>query len=137
MQTNAFQKGRAFKSATVDQRKRIIVFALRYMVTYMAVLEKIYSALNSCRRGSGADEGANNLDLAVSYYVGSLEGGDDGGNYGGSLIYMLAKRMCVHFRTCTSSNNAMINEHIVSLFYTGQGEAETGVSTRFADAMTS
>ena len=129
MQANAFQKGGVFARATADQRKRIVVFALRYMVTYMAVLEKMYSALNSCRQGGSADDGAKNLDIAVAYYVGSLEGEDSGGSYAGSLIYMLAKRMCVHFDTCTSSNNAMINEHIVSLFYTGQGEVETGVST--------
>ncbi len=128
MQANAFLKGGVFKGATADQRKRVIVFAMRYMVTFMAVLEKMYSALSSCRQGSGDDDGAMNLDVAVAYYVGSLEGGDGGGSYDGSLIYMLAKRMCVHFQTCTSSNDAMINERIVSLFYTGQGEAETGVS---------
>ena len=128
-QANAFQKGGVFKGATIDQRKRVVTFAMRYMVTFMAVLEKIYSALNSCRQGSGIDDGSKNLDLAVAYYVGSLEGGDSGGSYDGSLIYMLAKRMCVHFQTCTSSNNAMINEKIVSLFYTAQGEVETGVST--------
>lgn len=116
-----------FKGATIDQRKRVVTFAMRYMVTYMAVLEKIYSALNSCRQGT--DDGSKNLDLAVAYYVGSLEGGDSGGSYDGSLIYMLAKRMCVHFQTCASSNNAMINEKIVRLFYTAQGEVETGVST--------
>jgi hypothetical protein len=102
---------------------------MRYMVTFMAVLEKMYSALTSCRQGNGSDDGAMNLDVAVAFYVGSLEGGDGGGSYDGSLIYMLAKRMCIHFNTCTSSNNAMINEYIVSRFYTGQGEVETGVST--------
>lgn len=117
-----------FKGATVDQRKRVIVFAMRYTVTFMAVLEKLYSALNSCRQGGSAEDGAKNLDIAVAYYVGSLEGEDVGGSYDGSLIYMLAKRMCVHFNTCTPSNNAMVNELITSLFYTGQGEVETGVS---------
>ncbi len=106
----------------------MIVFAMRYMVTFMAILEKMYSALNSCRQASGADDGSKNLDVAVAYYAGSLEGGDGGGSYDGSLIYMLAKRMCVHFDTCTS-NNAVVNEYIVSRFYTGQGEVETGVST--------
>eukprot|EP01083_Nonionella_stella_P118227 352898_1 len=64
--------------------------------------------------------------MAAGFFVGSMEGKDDGGTFDGYLIFMLAKRMCVHFGTCSSSNNAMINERIINLFYAGQGEVETG-----------
>ena len=112
LQVNAFQRQGVFKNASVDQRKRFIVFAMRYMVTFMTILEKIYSALYSCRKGSesSVEDGTRYLDIAVGYYVGSLEGKDDGGSFDGSLIHMLAKRMCVHFGTCTASNHARINE---------------------------
>ena len=133
LQVNAFQRQGVFKNASVDQRKRFIVFAMRYMVTFMAILEKIYSALYSCRKGSesSVEDGTRYLDIAVGYYVGSLEGKDDGGSFDGSLIHMLAKRMCVHFGTCTASNHARINERIISLFYAGLGEVETGVSLQW------
>merc|ERR1719223_2542686 len=42
---NAFQKKGVFQSASYDQRKRVIVFTLKYMLTYMSILEKLYSAL--------------------------------------------------------------------------------------------
>lgn len=111
-----------------DQRKRVISFALKYMVTHMAVLEKIYSALGSCKRNSRID-GGNQLDTAAGYFIGSLEGKEDGGSFDGQLIFMLAKRMCVQFQTCSPSNNAEVNERIINLFYAAQGEIETGVST--------
>ena len=123
---NAFQKQGVFKDATVDQRKRFITFALRYMVTFMAILEKIYNAKLSCSLGRSSDDGIRDLDIGVGYYVGSLEGKEDGGSYDGSLIHMLAKRMCVHFGTCTSTGHAWVNERIISLFYAAQGEVETG-----------
>ena len=108
MQVNAFQKRGVFESASVDQRKRVIVFSLKYMLTYMATLEKLYSSVQSCQEGN-KKEGALNLDLAAGYFIGSLEGKDDGGSFDGNLIFMLAKRMCVHFGTCTSSNHAMVS----------------------------
>jgi hypothetical protein len=128
LQTSAFQKQRAFSMATPDQRKRFISFALRYMVTFMAILEKVYLALKSCSNEETRGEGAKDLDIAIAYYTGSLEGKDDGGSYDGTLIHMLANRMCVHFGTCSDANNAVINERIMSLVYAGQGQLEMGVS---------
>lgn len=90
----------------------------------MATLEKLYSSVRLCKEDN-RKESALNLDLAAGYFVGSLEGKDDGGNFDGSLIFMLAKRMCVHFKTCTQSHNAVINERIISLFYASQAEIET------------
>lgn len=128
---NAFQKIGVFQSATFDERKRVIVFTLKYMVTYMSILEKLYSALRSCKENDRV-QGSTNLDMAAGYYVGSMEGNYDGGSFDGYLIHMLAKRMCVHFGTCSSLNHAMINERIISLFYAGQGEVETGACTPLA-----
>jgi len=129
MITAAFQKQGAFSMATPDQRKRFISFALRYMVTFMAILEKVYLAFKSCSNEETRGEGAKDLDIAIAYYMGSLEGKDDGGSYDGSLIHMLANRMCVHFGTCSDENNAVINERIMSLVYAGQGELELGACT--------
>ena len=129
MITAAFQKTGAFTMASDDQRKRFISFALRYMITFMAILEKIYLALDSCSNEETRGKGATDLDMAIAYYMGSLEGKEDGGSYDGTLLHMLANRMCVNFGTCSENDNAVVNERIVSLVYTAQGELEVGVST--------
>lgn len=113
--------------ATADYRKRVILFTSKYMVTYMSILQKLYSAVKSCKDGN-VDEGITNLDTAVAYYTGSLEGPTDGGSFDGSLNFFLARRMCIYFDTCSQSNNALINERMISLFYSAQGELDTKVS---------
>ena len=133
MQTNAFKKEGVFAQGTgdqVDQRKRYISFSLKYTLTYMATLEKLYSSVRACNEDE-KEEAALNLDLAAGYFVGSLEGKEDGGSFDGGLIFMLAKRMCVHFGTCTALNHAIVNERIINLFYASQSEIETGVSVIF------
>jgi hypothetical protein len=97
------------------------------MVTHMAILQHLYSAVKSCKDGN-ANEGVTNLDTAVAYYTGSFEGTEDGGSFDGSLNFFLARRMCIYFETCSESNNALINERMISLFYSAQGELDTKVS---------
>lgn len=98
---------------------------MRYMVTYMAALEKLYTTINLCR-DLNKSEAYEALDAAASYIIGSLEGEEDGGSYDGVLLFMLANRMCVHFKTCSSSNNAESNERLISLLYAAQGEIDVG-----------
>jgi len=124
MLTNAFLKKGVFGLASVAERKRFIVFSVKYMITHMSVLQKLYSSLQSCKEDN-KKEATLNLDLAAGNFIGSMEGNDDGGSFDGELIHALSKRMCVHFRTCTSLNHARINERIISLFYAGLGEIET------------
>lgn len=96
-------------------------------MSHMAILEKIYSALDFCKQNN-KEYATSAFDAASAYFIGSMEGEEDGGSFDGTLLFMLAKRMCVQFGTCSASSNASINEHIVSLFYAGQGEIEAGVS---------
>ena len=97
------------------------------MVTHMAILQNLYSAITSCKEGD-VNQGVMNLDTAAAYYTGSLEGTEDGGSFEGSLSFFLARRMCIYFDTCSQSDNAMINERVISLFYAAQGEMDTKVS---------
>ncbi len=127
LQVDAFEKGGIFNKATADYRKRAILFTSKYMVTHMAILQKLYSAVKSCKDGDVV-EGVTNLDIAAAYYTGSLEGTEDGGSFDGSLNFFLARRMCIFFDTCSQSNNALINERMISLFYSAQGELDTEVS---------
>ena len=123
--TNAFKKEGIFTSATTEDRRKVISFSMRYMVTYMAALEQLYTSLDLCRDSQKLDAHTA-LDAAAAYFIGSSEGEEEGGTYDGSLLYMLANRMCVHFDTCSSYNNADVNEKVVSLFYAAQGEIDVG-----------
>jgi hypothetical protein len=133
MITAAFEKTGPFVMAGDDQRTRFISFALRYMIPFMAILDKIYLALESCIDEESRGGGANDLDMAIAYYMGSLEGKEDGGSYDGTMLHMLATRMCVIFNTCSENNNAVVNQRLVSLVYTAQGELEVGVSSYFLE----
>jgi hypothetical protein len=46
----------------------------------------------------GNQDSASAWDEAVAYYVGSLEGTDGKGD--GVLLYDLADKQCINFRTC-------------------------------------
>lgn len=129
LQVDAFEEAGIFNKATPDHRKRVILFTSKYMVTHMAILQRLYSAVKSCKDGN-VNEGTTNLDTAAAYYIGSLEGTEDGGSFDGSLNFFLARRMCIYFDTCSQSNNALINERIISLFYSAQGELDTKVSPK-------
>lgn len=105
---------------------------MRYMVSYMAVCERLYTALDLCRDTKKADA-HNSLDAGAAYFTGLSEGEEDGGTYDGVLLYMLANRMCVQFNTCsTISNNAQANEKIISLLYAAQGEIDVGACDSLA-----
>lgn len=127
LQVDAFEQGGIFNEATADYRKRVILFTSKYMVSHMAILQKLYSAVKSCKDGNVV-EGVTNLDIAAAYYTGSFEGPEDGGTFDGSLSFFLARRMCIYFDTCSQSDNALINERMISLFYSAQGELDTKVS---------
>ncbi|KAL7522638.1 hypothetical protein ACHAWX_007338 [Stephanocyclus meneghinianus] len=122
---DAFQQEGIYLTATPDARRRAISFTMRYMVMYMAALEKLYATINLCR-DSNKPEAYESLDAAAAFIIGRSEGEEDGGSYDGVLLFMLANRMCVHFKTCSPSNNAESNERIISLFYAAQGEIAVG-----------
>jgi len=100
MITKAFRGQDVFQEASFDDRRRVINFVLQYMVPHMAILQQLYTSIDTCKtqRKSGS---ALALDLAAASYIGSLEGKSDGGSFDGSLLYGFAMRMCVHFGTCT------------------------------------
>eukprot|EP00980_Cylindrotheca_fusiformis_P008648 scaffold1843_cov87-Cylindrotheca_fusiformis.AAC.4 len=81
-----------------------------------------------CGNGNSRDhpvscpKAANNWDLAVSTYVGSMEV-DHSGN--GHLLYSLANTRCKEFGTCDNSI-AKANHKIIDLFRNGRTMLEAG-----------
>jgi len=111
--TSALRQEGDYANASRLQLSEIVVRSLQTMVSYMAVLWMLSSAVSACQNGQASQE---YLDTAVAYFVGSLEGSAQGGVFGsfGELLYGLGKEQCPHFDACESTGHAIINEKIMT-----------------------
>lgn len=109
----AIKQQSQYANASRLQLEQIVVRTLQTMVSYMAVLWMLSSAVDSCQSGTASEE---YLDTAVAYFVGSLEGSSSGGVFGGygEMLFGLAKEQCPNFDACSSSGDAEINKRIMS-----------------------
>ena len=98
MITNVLTSVAPFDIATNAQRSQLVGGYLNEMVMYMAVLQKLYQATQSC--DSNKEQSQASLDQAVAYYVGSIEGPSSGGLDGGQLLYATSKTLCDDFSKC-------------------------------------
>mmetsp|Transcript_4225 Transcript_4225/g.8581 ORF Transcript_4225/g.8581 Transcript_4225/m.8581 type:complete len:2196 (-) Transcript_4225:58-6645(-) len=118
-------------SASPVQRRYVAVGTAQYMIMYMAALQEMQQAINACERDS-ADLGASeHWDRAAAYLIGYLEGpGAAAGTDEGRLVWGLAKSVCNEWGTCsaTVAGNAVANEKILSLLYSGRGALTSGRS---------
>ena len=97
----------------------------------MYVIRQMEYALDECKDGDlqGNVNSASAWDEAVAFYVGSSEGVDGKGD--GILLYDLADKLCINFRTCGEfSNSALgpssVNLQIIRAFKAGQNDLRTG-----------
>jgi hypothetical protein len=84
------------------------------MVMYMAILQNLYQAGQLCDSDSGQSQA--NLDQAVAFYVGSMEGSSEGGLEGGQFLYATSKALCSDFSKCVGETNSDVNQKLLSLF---------------------
>lgn len=107
-------------------RVEALVVATKFMNIYMYVIRMLEHGLNQCRLVCGKrcdDSPVRAWDQAVAYYTGSLEG--ESGSGSGLLMYDLADRMCVVFRTCGDDatldyGTSYVNNKIMEEFAKGQ-----------------
>jgi hypothetical protein len=97
----------------------------------MYVIRQMEYALDLCQNEvlQGNQDSASAWDEAVAYYVGSLEGTDGKGD--GVLLYDLADKQCINFRTCGEYSNSptgtsSINIQVMRAFKAGQNDLRTG-----------
>ena len=107
-----------YDNISADQTTELVTGTLRYMVMYMAILEKIYGAADKCRVGDSdaIDEAVLLIDQAVAFYVGSLEGATIAGTESGQLLFATSKQLCQFFDTCVEENNSEVNFSIIAAF---------------------
>lgn len=113
-----------FSTALPEHITALSTGLLTNIVMFLAILEKLYSALEYCQNEdtSSSDAGALEFDKAVAYYVGSIEGSIKGGRGGGELLYAVAKDFCDPFNVCDSNGNASSNVEIMELFSLAAGD---------------
>lgn len=129
-QTN-FENGRGnadFAGYNKDALTEAISKGTAYMSVLMYVIRELEDAVYSCKLGCGAQtcddgEAVHSLDEAVAFYAGSLEGRDGSGD--GVLVYNLADKRSLDFRTCGEkgdepSGTSYVNIQIVQEFQRAQ-----------------
>ena len=120
----ALQGQAPFTNASTSQRADATVRTLQTMVSYMAILEQLYLAADSCRNVTSETDptGVVFWETGVALFIGSIEGHSRGGDYfgDGTLLYSLAKGLCGFFDTCEGSGDAAINEFLIDAFDDGR-----------------
>ena len=98
----------------------------KFMNIYMYVIRTMEHSLDQCEQdcvGGCDDSPLRAWDQALAFYAGSLEG--ISGDVESVLLFDLADRMCVQFRTCGTtatldSGTSFVNNAVVSEFQNGQ-----------------
>jgi hypothetical protein len=129
-QTN-FENGRGnadFAGYNKGALEEAIAKGSAYMAVLMYVIREMEEAIYASKTGCdfetcGITEPVHSLDEAVAFYAGSLEGRDGSGN--GVLLYNLADRRCIDFRTCGEKGNeeagtSYVNIQVVQEFQRAQ-----------------
>lgn len=136
--TALYQGQTSFKNGNHDFSKNyqlgipeIVSKGVVCLNVWMYVIRQMEYALDLCQNEvlQGNQDSASAWDEAVAYYVGSLEGTDGKGD--GVLLYDLADKQCINFRTCGEYSNSptgtsSINIQVMRAFKAGQNDLRTG-----------
>ncbi len=113
-----------------EQHTTMIVETLKYQVTFMAVLQRIYEAIAYCKSGIQAQslQAVATWDIAAALMIGSMKREKDyaaANQSDGYLLFSLAEDLCSDFNTCgQGSSEAKSNMKILDALYSGSFELE-------------
>lgn len=130
---NVLNSAAPFDVASDEQRAELVAGYLNEMVMYMAILQKLYQAGQMCDSDRGQSQA--NLDQAVAYYVGSMEGTSVGGLEGGQFLYATSKALCNEFSKCVEEANSDVNQKIISQFSSMSASLQLGACLDFQTAL--
>jgi hypothetical protein len=117
---DALEQSGDYLSATRGQLSEVVFRCLQSMVTYMASISKMQSAVQKCN-DKKTDAAQLDWDAAAALYIGSVEGLLAGRQSdAGSLIYSLANDVCEDFESCEASGEAQVNEKVIFQFAGGR-----------------
>jgi hypothetical protein len=121
-----------YAAASPQQKSQAVLDIVATWVMYVYVRERMYHSLGDCdaRGGTAKDtHGVSAWDIGVAYYVGSLEGPDDGGVNNlvdGQFMFTRAKRLASQSITLSPDGSSAVNRHIMDLFASGQVNEKQG-----------
>ncbi|GAX18947.1 hypothetical protein FisN_8Hh166 [Fistulifera solaris] len=123
--------GADFSTFSFSSRAHAVEYAASYMAVAQFVLREMEEAFNMCQadcdNGTKCFETAlHHVDTAVAFYTGSLV--HTKGEDKGKLLYSLANRMCMKFKTCGKNGNSnygtsIVNKQIFEEFHKSQQAA--------------
>ena len=102
--------------SVVDDAARIeaVKKGTAYMSVWMYTIREFEDAIDDCVAGSltANYDAVHAWDEGVAFYTGSLEGTDGSGS--GKMVYALADKRCINFKTCGDSGDALSGTSKVS-----------------------
>lgn len=115
--TQAISRTGQYATVEQSQQAEIVKRTLQTMVSHMAAVTKMQSALGQCQSGS-KDNARNEWDRAVALFVGSIQGGIANGHQNGQGVWMyaLGNEFCGTFNVCETSGEAKVNKKLMFHF---------------------
>eukprot|EP00544_Gedaniella_sp_CCMP2646_P002188 CAMPEP_0202507198 /NCGR_PEP_ID=MMETSP1361-20130828/51594_1 /ASSEMBLY_ACC=CAM_ASM_000849 /TAXON_ID=210615 /ORGANISM="Staurosira complex sp., Strain CCMP2646" /LENGTH=557 /DNA_ID=CAMNT_0049141305 /DNA_START=2378 /DNA_END=4051 /DNA_ORIENTATION=- len=128
----SFANGNAdFSGYSFSGRTEAIKKGTAYMNVWMYVIREMEDALDDCKAGciNCNDDPVHAWDEAVAFYTGSQQEG--GASTDGYLLYALANKRCINFKTCGPAGDSVegsskVNTDIFREFNIGQGNLVNG-----------
>lgn len=120
-------KGRGdFSGKPTIFRAEAAVKGAQYQNVWMYVIHEMEDAINDCVKKNLADndKGVTAWDEAWAFYAGSAVGSK--GKRKGFMLYTLAQKRCVEFKTCGKGRVAKVNSNVLKLFNTGKKQLLKG-----------
>jgi hypothetical protein len=115
---------------TDNQRRAQVLGVSQYMIVFVATLESMYTAVESCVSAGDSRDGSAALhwDRAAAFIIGHLEGSSEGGSSDGRMIWGLSKKLCKEFGTCSDeeATSTRTNDRITTYLYSGRGAVLDG-----------
>ena len=113
-----------------NTRREAVKKGTAYMSVWMYVVREFEDAIDDCERAciSCNYDSAHAWDEGVAFYTGSLEGEVGSSALGdgfGKMVYALAEKRCINFKTCGSLGDSVtggsrVNRQLFQLFDIGQ-----------------
>lgn len=111
-----------FASTTPLQNSGAASLGLVTMDLHLAILDNMYTAVQSCRDGDDSLVGRALFDRAVALTIGWAEGQQiSGSSTDGYLFFQLAQEACKVFSTCDENGNSPINKQLIQSFSNADG----------------
>jgi hypothetical protein len=114
---------------TEPQRRLSVLRFSQTLILEHAAYEAIFQSVSSCKAGKESEESTDlfgSWDKAAGLLLGSVERSTMRDSDNWYAPYDLAQQHCLEFGTCSSKDQAEVNERLIELLYAGRGALNSG-----------